>query len=167
MVEDIDSTASGGAAVHGSLVPQEIIEQVHDMAEDIQQVKPYGHRVPTAHYHTRTPTGSQWQMEAQPHRLAYVHGHYRCCSDIPMQKRCMYAGERQAVRTWLQPEVMVRPRLAVVRRACWALVGGHPDRGACSDCIEANKLRQLMAGTAEAPFDEAEAATMVACAGAP
>ena len=71
-----------------------------------------------------------------------------------------FAG-RQAVRTWLQPEVTVRPRLAVMRRACWALVGGDPDRGNRVDYIEADKLRQLMAGTAEAPFTEAEAATMI------
>jgi len=51
-----------------------------------------------------------------------------------------------------------------MRRACWALVGGDPDRGTCLDYIEADKLRQLLGGTAEAFFTEAEAATMISCA---
>lgn len=70
----------------------------------------------------------------------------------------------QAVRTWLQPEVMARPRLAIMRRACWALVGGDADNGSCMGCLEAEKLRQLMVGTEQAPFSEAEAAAMLACA---
>ena len=32
LVDDMHSTASSGAAVHGSLVPQETIEQVHHLA---------------------------------------------------------------------------------------------------------------------------------------
>ena len=59
---------------------------------------------------------------------------------------------------------MVRPRLAIMRRACWALIGADADKGDCMDCIQGDKLHQLMAGTAQAPFSEEEAATMLACA---
>ncbi len=85
-------------------------------------------------------------------------------SDYPQaQEAQAHNAARQAVRTWLQQEVTFRPRLAVMRRACWALVGGDPNKDTGLDCIEADKLRQLMAGTAEAPFTEAEAATMISC----
>ena len=77
------------------------------------------------------------------------------------------AAERQAVRIWLQPAVMARPRLAVMRRACWRLIGGDPDSGYCMDCIDGGKLHHLMAGTQEVPFSDAEAATMLACAAMP